>query len=109
MAALKPYYEESQSTYDISDDFFGLFLDPNMVYTCAYYRDPDGKLEQAQQDKLDLVCSGGVDSRLRIIRRSSPRVSLLLWGDRGAARTCTMRRSRYARHVLGVGWPDEQS
>src|SRR5262245_9418079 len=27
-----------------------------MVYTCAYYREPDGKLEQAQQDKLDLVC-----------------------------------------------------
>src|SRR5258708_21726757 len=27
-----------------------------MVYTCAYYRDPDGKLEQAQRDKLDLVC-----------------------------------------------------
>src|SRR4030095_5282826 len=27
-----------------------------MVYTCAYYRDPDGKLDQAQQDKLDLVC-----------------------------------------------------
>src|SRR5262245_55321124 len=27
-----------------------------MVYTCAYYRDPDGKLEQAQEDKLDLVC-----------------------------------------------------
>jgi cyclopropane-fatty-acyl-phospholipid synthase len=27
-----------------------------MVYTCAYYRDPDGKLEQAQADKLDLVC-----------------------------------------------------
>jgi cyclopropane-fatty-acyl-phospholipid synthase len=27
-----------------------------MLYTCAYYRDPDGKLEQAQPDKLDLVC-----------------------------------------------------
>ena len=33
-----------------------LFLDPLMVYTCAYYREPDGKLEQAQEDKLDLVC-----------------------------------------------------
>ena len=27
-----------------------------MVYTCAYYREPDGTLEQAQADKLDLVC-----------------------------------------------------
>jgi cyclopropane-fatty-acyl-phospholipid synthase len=42
--------------YDVSNDFYALFLDPMMVYTCAYYRDPDGKLEQAQQDKLDLVC-----------------------------------------------------
>src|SRR5262245_36487991 len=42
--------------YDVSNDFYAIFLDPLMVYTCAYYRDPDGKLEQAQQDKLDLVC-----------------------------------------------------
>jgi cyclopropane-fatty-acyl-phospholipid synthase len=42
--------------YDVSNGFYQLFLDPLMVYTCAYYRDPDGKLEQAQQDKLELVC-----------------------------------------------------
>ena len=42
--------------YDVSNDFYELFLDPLMVYTCAYYRDPDGKLERAQEDKLDLVC-----------------------------------------------------
>ena len=42
--------------YDVSNEFYALFLDPLMVYTCAYYRDPDGKLEQAQRDKLDLVC-----------------------------------------------------
>ena len=42
--------------YDVSNEFYTLFLDPLMVYTCAYYRDPDGKLDQAQEDKLDLVC-----------------------------------------------------
>jgi cyclopropane-fatty-acyl-phospholipid synthase len=42
--------------YDVSNEFYGLFLDPLMVYTCAYYRDPKGTLEQAQADKLDLVC-----------------------------------------------------
>jgi len=42
--------------YDVSNEFYALFLDPLMVYTCAYYRDADGKLEQAQEDKLDLVC-----------------------------------------------------
>src|SRR5207247_6901379 len=40
----------------LSNEFCALFLDPLMVYTCAYYRDPKGTLEQAQADKLDLVC-----------------------------------------------------
>lgn len=55
MATLRPYYEESQATYDISDDFFALFLDPNMVYTCAYFERDDMTLEQAQLAKLDLA------------------------------------------------------
>jgi cyclopropane-fatty-acyl-phospholipid synthase len=42
--------------YDVSNDFYALFLDRRMVYTCAYYRSPDGDLEQAQEDKLELVC-----------------------------------------------------
>src|SRR5581483_4249138 len=42
--------------YDLSNDFYRLFLDSNMVYTCAYFRSPDGDLETAQRDKLDLVC-----------------------------------------------------
>ena len=42
--------------YDVSNEFYELFLDRRMVYTCAYYRDPDGDLDQAQEDKLDLVC-----------------------------------------------------
>jgi cyclopropane-fatty-acyl-phospholipid synthase len=54
MAELKPYYEESQATYDISDDFFALFLDPNMVYTCAYFENDDMTLAEAQLAKLDL-------------------------------------------------------
>ena len=42
--------------YDVSNEFYELFLGPTMVYTCAYYRTPDGDLDQAQRDKLDLVC-----------------------------------------------------
>ncbi|MBY0276131.1 cyclopropane-fatty-acyl-phospholipid synthase family protein [Candidatus Binatia bacterium] len=42
--------------YDLSNDFYALFLDPLMVYTCAYYRTPETTLAQAQADKLDLVC-----------------------------------------------------
>jgi cyclopropane-fatty-acyl-phospholipid synthase len=54
MSGLEPYYEESQATYDISDEFFALFLDPNMVYTCAYFERDDMTLEEAQLAKLDL-------------------------------------------------------
>jgi cyclopropane-fatty-acyl-phospholipid synthase len=48
--------ESIQYHYDVSNEFYALFLDPRMVYTCAYYRTPDGDLAQAQEDKLDLVC-----------------------------------------------------
>ena len=52
---LKPYYEESQAAYDISDDFFALFLDPTMAYTCAYFERDDMTLEEAQNAKYDLA------------------------------------------------------
>jgi cyclopropane-fatty-acyl-phospholipid synthase len=42
--------------YDASNEFYALFLDPEMVYSCAYFRDWPNSLEQAQQDKLDLIC-----------------------------------------------------
>jgi len=52
MVELTPYYEDSQAAYDISDDFFGLFLDPTWVYTCAYFECDDMTLEEAQLAKL---------------------------------------------------------
>jgi cyclopropane-fatty-acyl-phospholipid synthase len=55
MTQLKPYYEESQSIYDISDEFFSLFLDPTMGYTCAYFERDDMTLEEAQNAKFDLA------------------------------------------------------
>ncbi len=43
--------------YDVSNDFYKLFLDPQMVYTCAYFA-PDfhDDLAKAQYDKLDMIC-----------------------------------------------------
>jgi cyclopropane-fatty-acyl-phospholipid synthase len=32
-----PFYETSQSIYDLNDDLFALFLGPTMGYTCAYF------------------------------------------------------------------------
>lgn len=42
--------------YDLSNDFFRLFLDRNMVYSSAMYRRADDTLEEAQIEKLDRIC-----------------------------------------------------
>ncbi|GMQ87893.1 MAG: C17 cyclopropane fatty acid synthase CfaB [Gammaproteobacteria bacterium] len=42
--------------YDVSNDFYKLWLDPEMVYSCAYYRSTTQALAEAQQDKLDYLC-----------------------------------------------------
>ncbi|MGA9675946.1 MAG: cyclopropane mycolic acid synthase family methyltransferase [Mycobacterium sp.] len=55
MTQLEPYYEESQSIYDVSDEFFALFLDPTMAYTCAYFERDDMTLEEASNAKFDLA------------------------------------------------------
>lgn len=41
--------------YDVGNEFYGLVLGPSMVYSCAYWN-PGSTLEEAQRDKLDLVC-----------------------------------------------------
>jgi cyclopropane-fatty-acyl-phospholipid synthase len=45
-----------QRHYDLNTDFYRLWLDPQLVYTCAYYSSPNATLEQAQTAKLDYVC-----------------------------------------------------
>jgi cyclopropane-fatty-acyl-phospholipid synthase len=42
--------------YEVSNDFYALWLDAAMVYSCAYFDQPGETLEQAQQAKLDHVC-----------------------------------------------------
>ena len=42
--------------YDLGNDFYRLWLDEQMVYTCAYYENPDATLEEAQLAKMDHVC-----------------------------------------------------
>ena len=42
--------------YDIGNDFYRLWLDDEMIYTCAYFPTPDVSLEEAQIAKHDLVC-----------------------------------------------------
>lgn len=45
-----------QRHYDLGNDFYRLWLDERMVYTCAYFSSPEVGLEEAQLAKLDLVC-----------------------------------------------------
>ncbi len=54
MTEMQPFFEDVQSHYDLSDDFFALFLDPTRTYSCAFFSDPDVGLEAAQKAKIDL-------------------------------------------------------
>lgn len=42
--------------YNVSNDFYALFLDPLMVYSCAYFLTPEDSLAKAQEQKLDYLC-----------------------------------------------------
>jgi cyclopropane-fatty-acyl-phospholipid synthase len=64
---LAPFYDARRNSlpesrrnihhhYDIGNDFYKLWLDERMVYTCAYFPSPDTSLEDAQIAKLDHVC-----------------------------------------------------
>ena len=45
-----------QKHYDLGNDFYRMWLDERMVYTCAYYNTPSASLAEAQVAKLDHVC-----------------------------------------------------
>jgi len=42
--------------YDVSNDFYALWLDQRMIYSCAYFADPSEDIDTAQERKLDLIC-----------------------------------------------------
>jgi cyclopropane-fatty-acyl-phospholipid synthase len=48
--------QQIQFHYDVSDDFYALWLDPRRVYSCAYFADATMSLAQAQEAKLDHIC-----------------------------------------------------
>ena len=45
-----------QFHYDVSNEFYQLFLDPEMQYSCGYFTDWGNTLEQAQQSKMEMIC-----------------------------------------------------
>ncbi len=55
MSRLTPKFSDVQAHYDLSDDFFALFLDPSRTYSCAYFEPESLTLAEAQQAKIDLA------------------------------------------------------
>jgi cyclopropane-fatty-acyl-phospholipid synthase len=92
MANLTPHFEDVQSHYDLSDDFYRLFLDPTHTYSCAYFERDDMMLEEAQIAKIDLSLG-----KLGL----QPGMTLL---DIGCGWGATMRRAveRYDVNVIGL-------
>ena len=62
MGGLEPRYEDVQAHDALSNDFFALFLDPSMTYSCAYFERADMTLEEAQRARIDLAL-GKLDLR----------------------------------------------
>jgi len=48
--------QNARHHYDVSNEFYRLWLDERMLYTCAYFPRPDASLEEAQLAKMDHVC-----------------------------------------------------
>lgn len=85
--------------YDVSNEFYALFLDPEMVYTCAYFRDWNNDIATAQQDKLQMICR-----KLRL----KPNERLLDIGCGWGALVCHAAR-HYGVHATGVTLSSEQA
>lgn len=47
--------ENVQYHYDLGNDFFRLWLDNTMSYSCAYFKSPEVSLEEAQREKIDHI------------------------------------------------------
>ena len=95
---LKPPIEAVQSHYDRSNEFFKLFLDPSMTYSCAYFERDGMTLEEAQYAKRKLALD-----KLNL----EPGMTLL---DVGCGWGSTMRHAvaEYDVNVIGLTLSENQ-
>lgn len=96
---LTPHFGNVQAHYDLSDDFFRLFLDPTQTYSCAYFERDDMTLQEAQIAKIDLALG-----KLNL----EPGMTLL---DIGCGWGATMRRAieKYDVNVVGLTLSENQA
>ena len=103
--------------YDLGNDFYRLWLDREMLYTCAYFPTPDATLEEAQIAKMDRVCRK-LEARSRASAWSKPGAAGARWrcswpgstACRSGRSTCP--RSRSPTRAPGPkqkGWPAASS
>jgi cyclopropane-fatty-acyl-phospholipid synthase len=78
--------------YDVSDEFYALWLDENMTYSCAYFQDQSDALDRAQLNKYNLICR-----KLRL--HSGERLLDVGCGWGGLARFAARE---YGANVVGV-------
>ncbi|MGZ4687931.1 class I SAM-dependent methyltransferase [Oryzihumus sp.] len=86
--------------YDLSNDFYALILDPHMAYSCGYWAsdDPSYTVQDAQRDKLDLVCRKlGLREGMRMLDIGCGWGSLTLYAA-----------EHFGAHVLAVTLSAEQ-
>ena len=89
---LRPHFDDIQAHYDLSDEFFRLFLDETQTYSCAYFERDDMSLRDAQIAKIDLALG-----KLNL----EPGMTLL---DIGCGWGATMKRAveKYDVNVVGL-------
>jgi cyclopropane-fatty-acyl-phospholipid synthase len=95
---LKPHFDDVQAHYDLSDEFFELFLDPSRTYSCAYFERDDMTLEEAQTAKIDLALGKlGLESGMTLL-------------DVGCGWGATMMRAidKYDVNVIGLTLSENQ-
>lgn len=84
--------------YDLSNEFYALFLDPEMVYSCAYFTSWENDIAQAQRDKLEMICR-----KLRL----KPGDRMLDVGCGWGGLVCHAAR-KYGVTALGITLSEEQ-
>jgi cyclopropane-fatty-acyl-phospholipid synthase len=98
--------------YDLGNDFYRLWLDRQMAYTCAYFPDPAMTLEEAQVAKMDHVCRKlRLDARDTVVEAGCGWGALALhmaarYGARVKAFNISREQIAYARdraRALGIG------
>jgi cyclopropane-fatty-acyl-phospholipid synthase len=96
---LTPHFGNVQAHYDLSDEFFQLFLDSTQTYSCAYFERDDMTLQEAQLAKIDLALG-----KLNL----EPGMTLL---DIGCGWGATMRRAieKFDVNVVGLTLSENQA